>query len=256
MVDKNGNVRYRYQILALLSKLYEVEGNVFDAFEYYKMSSASRDSILNINKEASFNNLLDLYEHASLQNIIRKRKFDMYVTVFICILSSIAGVLFFYLYRRQRKQNKELVLRYQDYLKRDEMLRKYMEQSRQKGNESAEEDLFGKLEKLMREEKIYLSNEISLDKLASILGTNRTYISRVINRYADKSFWGYVNMYRISDATKMLSDLDNDIQIKNMYEKLGYNSATSFFRVFRDEVGLSPSKYREEIRRMKPKAAL
>lgn len=63
-------------------------------------------------------------------------------------------------------------------------------------------------------------------------------------------------MYRISDATKMLSDLDNDIQIKNMYEKLGYNSATSFFRVFRDEVGLSPSKYREEIRRMKPKAAL
>ena len=189
---------------------------------------------------------LDIFPASTIQNI----------TVSKVFLSSIAGVLFFYLYRRQRKQNKELVLRYQDYLKRDEMLRKYMEQSRQKGNGSAEEDLFGKLEKLMREEKIYLSNEISLDKLASILGTNRTYISRVINRYADKSFWGYVNMYRISDATKMLSDLDNDIQIKNMYEKLGYNSATSFFRVFRDEVGLSPSKYREEIRRMKPKVAL
>lgn len=133
------------------------------------------------------------------------------------------------------------------------MLRKYLEPQKQKGSESADEELFNKLEKLMREEKIYLSNEISLDRLASMLGTNRTYISRVINRYADRTFWGYVNMYRIADATRLLSNLDNDIQIKNLYEILGYNSAASFFRVFRDEVGLSPSKYREEVRRLKPR---
>ena len=102
----------------------------------------------------------------------------------------------------------------------------------------------------MSEDKIYRSNEVSLDKLASMLGTNRTYISRVINRYADKSFWGYINMYRIADATSMLSDPDNDIPIKNIYEILGYNSPASFFRVFKDEVGCSPSIYREQVRRM------
>lgn len=253
MIDEHDNIRYRYQVLALLSRLYEATEDVPAAFRYYKMAAASRDSILNVDKEASFNNLLDLYEQASLQNAIRQRKFDMYVILSICVLTTVAGVFFFWLYRRQSRQNKELVQHYQDYMKRGEMLRKYLEPAKQKGSESADEELFNKLEKLMREEKIYLSNEISLDRLASMLGTNRTYISRVINRYADRTFWGYVNMYRIADATRLLSNLDNDIQIKNLYEILGYNSAASFFRVFRDEVGLSPSKYREEVRRLKPR---
>lgn len=84
-----------------------------------------------------------------------------------------------------------------------------------------------------------------------MLGTNRTYISKIINKFADKSFWGYINMYRIAEATRILSDMNNDIQIKNLYEILGYNSAASFFRVFREETGITPSKYREEVRQIK-----
>ena len=60
-------------------------------------------------------------------------------------------------------------------------------------------------------------------------------------------------MYRNAEATEILSDLDLNIQIKNIYETLGYNSAASFFRVFREETGISPSRYREEVRKMKHK---
>lgn len=255
IVDRNSNIRYRYRVLELLSDLYEAQGNIPFAYTYYKNASASRDSIMNIDKETSFNNLLDLYEKASLQNIIRKRQFDVYVTLFVCILSILICTFFIYRYIRQIRLNKELVQRNQEYLKRSEMLRMYLKpESAQSGNESADEVLFGKLERIMREEHAYRSNDISLDKLASMLGTNRTYISRVINRYADKSFWGYVNMYRIAEATEILSDLDKDVQIKNIYESLGYNSAASFFRVFREETGISPSKYREEVRKIKPRA--
>ena len=255
IVDRNSNIRYRYRVLELLSDLYEAQGNIPFAYTYYKNASVSRDSIVNIDKETSFNNLLDLYEKASLQNIIRKRQFDVYVTLFVCILSILICAFFIYRYIRQIRLNKELVQRNQEYLKRSEMLRMYLKpESSRSGNESADEVLFGKLERIMREEHAYRSNDISLDKLASMLGTNRTYISRVINRYADKSFWGYVNMYRIAEATEILSDLDRDVQIKNIYESLGYNSVASFFRVFREETGISPSKYREEVRKIKPRA--
>ena len=251
IVDRNSNIRYRYRVL----DLYEAQGNIPFAYTYYKNASVSRDSIVNIDKETSFNNLLDLYEKASLQNIIRKRQFDVYVTLFVCILSILICAFFIYRYIRQIRLNKELVQRNQEYLKRSEMLRMYLKpESSRSGNESADEVLFGKLERIMREEHAYRSNDISLDKLASMLGTNRTYISRVINRYADKSFWGYVNMYRIAEATEILSDLDRDVQIKNIYESLGYNSVASFFRVFREETGISPSKYREEVRKIKPRA--
>lgn len=255
-VNRNRNIRYRPRLLEQLSVLYEAEGDIPEAYRCYKSSVASRDSIMNVDKETSFNNLLDLYEKATLQNIIRQKQYDMYFTIFICVISILAGGFFFYRYRQQSRLNKELVQRNQEYLKRSEMLRKYLEPEAETGKESAEDELFGKLETLMRKDRIYRSNDISLDKLAAMLGTNRTYISRVINKCADKSFWGYINMYRISEATQMLSDLDNDIQIKNIYETLGYNSAASFFRVFREEIGLSPSKYREEIRRMKSRQTL
>lgn len=255
IVDRNDNIRYRHVLLEQLSALKEAQGDIHSAYRYFKSAVSSRDSIMNVDKETSFNNLLDLYEKASLQNIIRKRQFDVYVTLFVCILSILICAFFIYRYIRQIRLNKELVQRNQEYLKRSEMLRMYLKQeSTQSGNESADEVLFGKLERIMREEHAYRSNDISLDKLASMLGTNRTYISRVINRYADKSFWGYVNMYRIAEATEILSDLDKDVQIKNIYESLGYNSAASFFRVFREETGISPSKYREEVRKIKPRA--
>ena len=255
IVDRNDNIRYRHVLLEQLSALKEAQGDIHSAYRYFKSAVSSRDSIMNVDKETSFNNLLDLYEKASLQNIIRKRQYDMYVTLFICVLSLLICAFFIYRYIRQIRLNKELVQRNQEYLKRSEMLRMYLKpESTQSGNESADEVLFGKLERIMREEHVYRSNDISLDKLAAMLGSNRTYISRVINRYADKSFWGYVNMYRIAEATEILSDLNNEVQIKNIYEVLGYNSAASFFRVFREETGISPSKYREEVRKMRPKA--
>lgn len=250
-IERNGNIRYRYQVLELLSALYDMKGDTDDSYRYYKMAVASKDSILNVNKDASFNNILDLYETASLQNVLLQRKYDMYVIAFVCILSVLAGAFFFYRYFQQNKLYKELIRHYQDYAKRTKRLKKYLNSDEDhKDDGVADEVLFSKLEKLMSEDKIYRSNEVSLDKLASMLGTNRTYISRVINRYADKSFWGYINMYRIADATSMLSDPDNDIPIKNIYEILGYNSPASFFRVFKDEVGCSPSTYREQVRRM------
>ena len=250
-IDRNDNIRYRYQVLELLSELYDRKGDTDDSYRFYKMAVSSRDSILNVNKDASFNSVLNLYEDATMQNILLQRKYDMYVIAFVCILSILAGAFFFYRYFQQNRLYKELIRHYQDYMKRTERLRKYLNREDVPKEEgAADEALFSKLEKLMTEDRVYRSNEVSLDKLASMLGTNRTYISRVINRYADKSFWGYINMYRIADATSMLSDPDNDIPIKNIYEILGYNSPASFFRVFKDEVGCSPSTYREQVRRM------
>lgn len=37
----------------------------------------------------------------------------------------------------------------------------------------------------MREEKIYKDNSITKDKIADLLGTNRTYLSRIINEQSN-----------------------------------------------------------------------
>lgn len=248
----DSNIRYRPQILHLLYRLFEEQGDIPKSHTYFMKYVACRDSLVNIDKETELNSLRDLYEKTSYENAIKKKEIEMYRIILVCALSILIGGFFLYSYIHQRKINRNLTSLNQEYQKRNEMLEKYWKpQLNGDARKSSEEDLFRRLEKLMREKHIYRNNDISLDGLASMLGTNRTYISKIINKFADKSFWDYINMYRIAEATEILSDTENDIHVKDIQEHLGYNSAASFFRVFHKETGVTPLNYRKEVRRIR-----
>ena len=91
--------------------------------------------------------------------------------------------------------------------------------------------LWQRLEEMMRVGKIYRNSDISLDRLAEMLGTNRTYVSRVINRYAGTTFYNYIHSARIDDASRILSDASSEIQLQDLAMEMGYNSQSSFYRV-------------------------
>ena len=76
-------------------------------------------------------------------------------------------------------------------------------------------ELFRTLERIMREEKKFTKdNFITKDKVAEILGTNRTYLSRIINEQSKLSFTHYVNRFRIEEAIRLLSDPNNETPLK------------------------------------------
>lgn len=251
--DRTNNKKYGYQILRLVSDLYERQGDIPKAFVYFKRFYAAQDSVLNVNKEKEFNQLLLKYEKASYENIIRRKEANTYAVVSVLAVISLAAGMVFLLYRRKNRLYLELAERYRQYQQSKDLIRQYhAARGETPGGEEAQadEELFRRLEVLMRQERIYRQNDISLDKVAAILGTNRTYVSRIINRYAEKTFYGYLNMYRIEEATKILGDPKSDIPLKVLYEQVGYNSLTAFYRVFQKEVGCPPSKYREQVQRM------
>lgn len=59
-------------------------------------------------------------------------------------------------------------------------------------------ELFARIEYLMQTEGVYRQNDLTIERLAERLDTNRTYISRAINQQAGKAFSSYVNSYRAS----------------------------------------------------------
>ena len=77
-------------------------------------------------------------------------------------------------------------------------------------------------------------------------GTNRTYLSQAINEYAGMSYNSWINMYRISEATDILSDPSNSISLKQLADNLGYNSISVFHRAFLKGTGMTPSVWRKE----------
>jgi AraC-like DNA-binding protein len=113
-------------------------------------------------------------------------------------------------------------------------------------NGSEFDQLDRKLEQLMQEEKIYLNPELRLNDLAALLGTNRTYASQLIHNRRNLNFCDYVNDYRIQHAKKLLSETaDEPLPIEEVALRSGFASNSTFYRVFTDKVGISPSCYRK-----------
>ena len=114
-------------------------------------------------------------------------------------------------------------------------------------NEEKKHDLFEALEKLMTEEHIYTDNLLTKDKVAELLGSNRTYLSQIINEQTGKTFTQYINDYRIQDAIQQLSDPNNQISLKALSIELGFNSATTFYKQFQIATEMTPTQYRKQV---------
>ena len=59
------------------------------------------------------------------------------------------------------------------------------------------------------------------------------------------NFKNYINMYRIEKAKEILRE-KKDIKIKDLAEKLGYNSSNTFIRIFKKYEGISPTQFNPE----------
>ena len=80
----------------------------------------------------------------------------------------------------------------------------------------------------MKTDRIYRERDITIDKVADRLGTNRSYLSRAINENGGMSFSQYINSRRIGEARRILSETDNDIQIKVLAYELGFATPETF----------------------------
>lgn len=84
---------------------------------------------------------------------------------------------------------------------------------------------------------------LTLDALAEELGTNRSYLSIVINSRMQKGFTEYVNFYRVEEAKKLLRDTDN--KVSYISAESGFGSPQTFYSIFKNVVQLTPTEYRK-----------
>ncbi|MBX2829421.1 MAG: helix-turn-helix domain-containing protein [Flavobacteriaceae bacterium] len=98
-------------------------------------------------------------------------------------------------------------------------------------------------------QKMFLSQEINLSSLAKELGTNSSYLSKIINHTKGKSFKNYVNDLRIEHAHQDL--LQNPQKRKYTIEAIaydnGFKSAESFSKKFRERYNIYPSVFLKSL---------
>ncbi|MCM1141347.1 MAG: helix-turn-helix domain-containing protein [Muribaculum sp.] len=115
-------------------------------------------------------------------------------------------------------------------------------------------EIFAEVRRLMEVEKVWKDKDINRDRLAEKVGCNRTYLWEVIRQHTGMGFTQYLTTCRINEAMRELSDTGNDIELKRLADKLGFQSLSTFYAAFKKQAGLSPANYRRTAREIMSKS--
>ncbi|MFR8163378.1 MAG: helix-turn-helix domain-containing protein [Alistipes finegoldii] len=265
--ERSNNAVHRYKLYLRISEAETALGRYREALDYFKSYHSQADSIFNVERERSINELRVRYDAERQENMLRKSEIDLirqqrrFQLLLLLLLFAVGiSTVVYILYRRKDKMYKQIVRQQYEFLKKEKKaaqpampppdpISPQTEKPSPDRDEHAVRDaeLFARIEYLMQTEGVYRQNDLTIERLAERLDTNRTYISRAINQQAGKAFSSYVNSYRIDEAVRRLSDVDDDTPLKALAQMLGYNHLQTFYTSFQSAIGMPPSKYREKL---------
>ena len=265
--ERSNNAVHRYKLYLRISEAETALGRYREALDYFKSYHSQADSIFNVERERSINELRVRYDAERQENMLRKSEIDLirqqrrFQLLLLLLLFAVGiSTVVYILYRRKDKMYKQIVRQQYEFLKKEKKAAQpampppgptspQTEKPSPDRDDHAVRDaeLFARIEYLMQTEGVYRQNDLTIERLAERLDTNRTYISRAINQQAGKTFSSYVNSYRIDEAVRRLSDVDDDTPLKALAQTLGYNHLQTFYTSFQSAIGMPPSKYREKL---------
>lgn len=112
---------------------------------------------------------------------------------------------------------------------------------------SEERRILMKLDELVDRQRMFLETELTIDKLAAKIGCSKHHLSQVLNTCMQKSFYDYVNYYRVEAAKALLTDEQMvNHKIASIAYDAGFNSLSTFNEVFKKVTGITPSQYRKQ----------
>ncbi|MBP0621150.1 GlxA family transcriptional regulator [Cupriavidus consociatus] len=91
-----------------------------------------------------------------------------------------------------------------------------------------------------------MAKDVRMSEMASDLGVSERTIIRRFQAALDQSPLRYLQSLRIEAARTLLGE--GDLNVEQVAMQVGYNDTSSFCRLFREKVGLSPGAYRGRFR--------
>jgi AraC-like DNA-binding protein len=100
----------------------------------------------------------------------------------------------------------------------------------------------------LKNKKPYLNPDFSLQMMAEDLNISRHKLSEAINNGQKKNFYKLINEFRVEEVKEMLvNQAFSYYTVLGIGLECGFNSKTSFNRIFKEETGLTPTEYKRTI---------
>lgn len=230
--------------------VYRKAGRNADALMIADSMSAAIDSALIWQKKNDASELAVIYQTHEKELALEESEFKGTVYRILVIAAIFICLLIAYLLRRSYIYNKVLLEKNRrliaDMEQREQEQQQAIEHLKAEPEEqlTTEQQLFRRICDLMESsDRIYTDPELDRNRIAQILGTNEHYVTDAISMCANgKSVNGFLNEYRLRYAAHLLATTRDPVTV--IAELSGF-SRSSFFRVFSDAYGMSPSDYRQ-----------
>ena len=214
-------------------------GRSEESAELYHEIRPFHDELRNRTLAGQIDELSTMYEvdKLSLENHIA-RDIVIYIAIICLVMLVVIGL---YIYYNARLKTKNKIL-YETLLQLQKSEKEVIVHA-ETGSSDKEAVLYRKLCDLMEQENLYATPTIRREYLAERLGTNRTYLANAVKKYHGGTISEFINDIRLTYAAKMLTE-DIGRNINEVEESCGFNSRTTFIRLFREKYGMTPSEYR------------
>lgn len=104
--------------------------------------------------------------------------------------------------------------------------------------------LIGKLDKIMREEKLYTDPHLKISSLSEATSISSHTLSYLFNQYLKRNYYDYINDYRIAEFKELVHKGEYvHYTVEALMKRCGFSSSTTFFRHFKKLNGITPSEY-------------
>lgn len=259
IANQNSLIELKAQINLLYARYNNIIGKGLNSSEFYEKYITTTDSLFsqqNQNMLAKFQVELDNMEkdyklkeaeQLNLQKELelsqKKRQIIFISTISLLLLLGI--LVFATMNIKMKKTNRTLFLKNKELLKQE--IKSPQTGSGMEISESLQNEIIFRLNTEMDENKIYLKNDLTLQSLSKVLGTNSSYLSQIIKTAYNCNFSTFLNKIRIIEAQKMILDKKFDhYTIDAISKECGYNSKSTFNKAFKDFTGLTPQKYKKQ----------
>lgn len=250
-------VKQKYDsALVVLKRGMELSDSTFNNINAYKLyiEAAEVCSLMNDDKQAKvFRSIYRNYEDSIFsyknERVISNDKLTYYKDVYekslnvagrktalLILLSviSIAVVCLFWWLWHKYSQKKLL----------ESLARTKKREFNPDAADSRMEAMFAELELLMKKKHVYSDRNITREKIADMLLTNRTYVTKMIHACTGMNLSAYINKYRIAEAARILSAPNDKRSNKEIAADLGFSSVSNFYKLFGAATGMSPTQYK------------
>lgn len=102
------------------------------------------------------------------------------------------------------------------------------------------------LDNLFEKEKIYKNPNLKIWDISTLLGTNRTYVSKLINVEYNRNFCNHVNFYRVKRAKELIKE-NPRLTNEQVAEMSGFGSVNSLYRAFKTLFYVPLKEFRKDV---------